>query len=209
MTLWLCFSIYNEAPHIRDYLLRCKCAAPHAKVIVVDGRYDPFPGESFHSDDGTLEIARELADVVIECPNGRPWPNEEVKRTAYFKVGENGDEYLVVDGDEEIIGSVSPQLPSALDANVQLHRDTGQKPYPVFRYHKHDDDLKVHGHHNAIWRRGIHIPRKKSPVFLQRDVGFALLHHTRIREPERQQRKSHYYRWLSDRERSFRAIVGE
>lgn len=208
--LYLCFSVYNEMPHLWDYMLRSKYCAPHAKVVAVDGRYEAFPGESPWSDDGTVDIIRELADIVIECPNGKPWPNEEVKRSAYF-VGQEGDEYLVVDGDEEIVGHVSPDLPTDLDANVELHRDTGQPPYPVFRYHKHDSSLKYHGHHNAIWRGGSHVPRRLCRTWKEGDgtVSFHLLHHTVVRDVDRCKKRGVYYRWLSDRERSFRAIIGE
>jgi len=158
--LYLCFNLYNEAPHIREHFEAAKRAAPHGKIVVVDGAYLNFPHDNPASTDGTVEIAQEFGAIVISC-GGRPWPNEEVKRSAYF-VGDSGDEYIVIDGDEELFGTV-PQEIDPVDANVTLHRSDGHPPYPVFRYHKHLNGLKYHGHHNAIWRDGKHVKRKHCP----------------------------------------------
>ena len=63
----------------------------------------------------------------------------------------------------------------------------------------------------AIWRDGSHVPRRLCRTWKEGDgtVNFHLLHHTIVRDADRCKKRGVYYRWLSDRERSFRAIIGE
>jgi rSAM/selenodomain-associated transferase 2 len=53
--------VLNEATLIRSFLLHLRTVAPAAEIIVVDGG----------SSDGTVSIAKPLADVLVAAPRGR------------------------------------------------------------------------------------------------------------------------------------------
>ena len=215
--LYICFNIFEEIEILERHIEAVRKAAPEGQIVVVDGAYQAYPHaceECYARDDkvvtcehrgpdsadGTLELIDRIADHVIRC-NGTPWPSEEVKRTQYF-IGKEGDEYLVIDADEEIVGTF-PMAVSLQDANCLLCRDDGSPGYPVFRYHKHSDGMKYHGHHNALWRNDKHIKPKRLPVL----KGFNLIHKRSLRDEERQHKKGIYYSWLADHERAFRSII--
>jgi len=61
MRLSLIVPVLNESRTLRQFLRHLRERAASCEIIVVDGK----------SDDGSLEIARELADHVIEAPRGR------------------------------------------------------------------------------------------------------------------------------------------
>jgi hypothetical protein len=198
-------NLYDEMPWIEQHFQAVQRAAPHAKVVVVDGAYEKYPhpeGEP-QSTDGTLEFARENAHLVVECPYPDGWPSEEVKRSAYF-VGEDGDEYFVVDGDEEVVGVV-PTAVEAQDAMILLMRDDSSAMTRCFRYHKHGPEMRYHGHHNSLWRGKARVRKQLCPDL----KGFYLLHRWTIRGRERQKRKSKYYRWMIARERNYRSCIGD
>jgi len=196
--LFICFSVFEEYPQLREHILAARRAAPHAEVVVVDGAFEAFPHESHVSQDGTLDIAYELAEHVIECR--RAWVNEETKRSQYF-IGGEGDSYLVVDGDEEVIGAV-PTVVAATDASVLLKRTNGCAPYSVFRYHKHGEGLRYYGQHNGVHRGAHYVRRNECPTLR----GFYLLHKFGVRGQEREERDGIYTSWLADHEYAFRKI---
>jgi hypothetical protein len=88
-------------------------------IIVADGAYELYLPEyqQFHPDakpwstDGSLQILRVMPELppikVIECPDGKPWKNQCVKRTALIDAVPNGDWFIIIDADLMLVGDVA------------------------------------------------------------------------------------------------------
>ena len=194
--LYLCFCVYDEAEFLEKHIPAAKRAAPHAQVIVVDGAYVDFPHINCSSTDGTLDVASGLADHVITCST--PWSSIEKKRSRYF-VGKDGDEYLVVDSDEELVGAVPVDI-EFVDARCKIHCDDG-RDYSVFRYHKHFGKMLYFGHHNALWRDGEYVYPGGNTI-----EGCRLNHRNQSISEERMLAKQQFRRRLQDKEAAFRRL---
>lgn len=197
---YVCINSYNESKALPRCIASARTNAPHAKVVVVDGAYEKFPhGEVPASTDGSLEAARETADIVIECQYPSGWPDEIVKRSSYF-IGKPGDAYVVVDADEEIVGPVPECFPHPF-MDVMLDRDDGIHPYAVYRIHTHQETgIRYEGSHNSVWTNGTLTNAERRPLY----EGFRLMHHYTERTAERQIQKGRYYDWLAESERQYR-----
>jgi len=92
-------------------------------IIVADGAYNKYyqTFRQFHkkakpwSTDGSIEILRAMPHIkdmlkVIECPDGKPWENQCVKRTALLDAVPDGDWFIVLDSDEMYYGEVDETL---------------------------------------------------------------------------------------------------
>jgi len=92
-------------------------------IIVVDGAYEKYydayrkwhPKSKPWSTDGSLDVLNAIPDVkpklkIIECPNGEPWENQCVKRSAYLDAVPDGDWFIILDSDECFYGDVSDGL---------------------------------------------------------------------------------------------------
>jgi len=88
-------------------------------IIVADGAYKKYyetyrksdPSAKPWSTDGTLELLKVLQPNLppikfIECPNGKPWANQVVKRTALLDAVPDKDWFLILDCDEMFFGNV-------------------------------------------------------------------------------------------------------
>ncbi len=87
-------------------------------IIVADGAYDLYykhyrkydKNAKPWSTDGTLEILKSIPNLppitLIECPNGKPWKNQVVKRNALLNAVPIKDWFLILDSDEMFYGSV-------------------------------------------------------------------------------------------------------
>lgn len=92
---------YNEEDMMPDCLASLKGKVD--RIVLADGRYKAFPGEGGPSTDRTLEIAADYdCDIIPSLDEG--WENEHEKRTALVRSGRMGDEYLVIDADERLVG---------------------------------------------------------------------------------------------------------
>jgi len=194
--MYLCFCVYDEVEFLEKHILAAKKAAPYAQVVVVDGAYVDFPHKHCSSTDGTLEVADNLADHVITCTE--PWKSIEEKRSRYF-IGNNGDEYLVVDADEELVGVVPMDI-ELTDARCEIRCDDGRK-YSVFRYHKHFGSMFYFGQHNALWRDGVYVFPGVNTLH-----GCCLNHRNQSVPGERMLAKQHFRRVLAEREAEFREL---
>ncbi len=111
MKIIACLSVYNEAQFLGRVLQGLFTHGIDA-AIAVDGAYQGFPHEAWHSTDGTLDILaawkQDCDDwlTVVPAP-AEGWEGQEVKRTVYFreadKIAVAGDWLLQVDGDEELV----------------------------------------------------------------------------------------------------------
>lgn len=92
-------------------------------IIVADGAYQRYyeTYKQFEKDakpwstDGSLDILNVIPDVrtklkVIECPDGEPWENQCVKRTALLNAVPEGDWFIIIDSDEMVYGDVPDAL---------------------------------------------------------------------------------------------------
>jgi len=86
-------------------------------IIVADGAYrlyyeeykQHFKEAKPWSTDGSLQILDAMKNnlppiKMIDCPNGKPWPNQCIKRTALLDAVPQGDWFIVLDADEMFYG---------------------------------------------------------------------------------------------------------
>jgi glycosyltransferase involved in cell wall biosynthesis len=96
-------NVWNDLTELRETLPRWYEAVDH--VIAVDGAYLGTPVDVPYSTDGTLEFLRTLTKVeLIETTTF--WPDQAVKRSEYFRRGQDGDVLWVVDADEYVEDAV-------------------------------------------------------------------------------------------------------
>jgi len=110
-----CFSIFNEVWNIErslDSVRDCD------RIVVLDGAFSGFPHklDTGQSDDGTLDVVSRWLQKWTLDRNDRdgwlvvpeiPWINQMMKRSFYFRFGEPGDWFLVIDGDEVVESGLS------------------------------------------------------------------------------------------------------
>ena len=98
MAISIIVPVLDEAPRLGQMLRHLRSCTPSSEIIVVDGG----------SRDASLEIARELADHVLESPRGRA-----VQMNAGARVAEQ-DILWFVHADSIITPSLSPAIEKAL-----------------------------------------------------------------------------------------------
>jgi len=199
--IYACINVYDDA----GWLERCLWSLDGKveAIIVVDGAYAGFPHEIPYSTDGTIELAKEVADIVITRKSA--WPNEIVKRNAYIPHVPNNKWWLRIDADEELQG----EFTEPLDGNcymVMLERTDGSNnPYPVHALFKKHPSSRYHGTHHAVHLNDEILVKSVKPVY----PGVKLLHHCQSRDVKRAERKGTYYREsLAPSEREFRSANG-
>jgi len=92
-------------------------------IIVADGAYQQYYDtfRQYHvkakpwSTDGSIELLKALPHIepklkIIECPNGEPWENQCVKRTALLDAVPDGHWFIILDSDECLHGEVEEAL---------------------------------------------------------------------------------------------------
>jgi hypothetical protein len=92
-------------------------------VIVADGAYSLYyqnflksnPEAKPWSTDGSLEILKAIPSIkdrlkIIDTPNGKPWQNQCVKRTALLDAVPQGDWFIILDADEMLYGDTDVGL---------------------------------------------------------------------------------------------------
>lgn len=190
---------YNEAPRIQA----CLESLRHSVniIVYVDGAYADFPHETPFSSDGSLDVARDLAEIVVEAK--RPWQDEVQKRNAYL-LGCPDDWYLHIDGDEELEGTLDRQeLGQGDDLDILLSRDDGSTSpgYWVYRAFKHRRGLHYFGTHHALWADG-ELLNKRTHGQIN---SVRILHHVVGTSEARMDAKAIYYKRLKEREKGFRS----
>jgi len=196
MLIGVC-SFFNEVDFLEASLKALKILTH--KLVVVDGAYVDFPHKRPYSTDGSLEIAKRYADMVIETKE--TWQDEIEKRNQYL-VGNDGDYYLMVDADEVIEGNI-PKLTKD-DYQIMLHRVNEKTPYPVYRIFKHRKGLQYWGTHHALWVDNELLNKKEMPIVQD----CRLIHKMSLRDNERIEAKGIYYRALQIKEKKVRQKYG-
>jgi len=178
------------------------------RIVVVDGRYQQFPGRGAASTDTTVAVARAFGAEVIRPPGRmcyggwhcrRAWRSQMEKRSAYL-VGEEGDRYLRIDADERLVGSLDG-LQAGVDYAMRVKWAGGpQQPWVACLFEQRGQ-MRYAGAHCALWREGEIISRRRECT--QWDDAF-LLHLKMERSAARQAAKKTYYAWQTPAERAFR-----
>jgi hypothetical protein len=226
--LWVALNLYQEEQLLPECLDSIRRHNPEAKIVAVDGAYESWIQENKKlvgvesyfghyqvsdsmmrftvpdSKDRTLEILRDYkVDVIIECEkdeHGQPksWEHEYVKRSKYF-VGQPGDYYLVIDGDERLRKRFDWEKLTAQAYNVWIRRDEEHTiPYPIMRVMKHVNGMRYYGAHHALWVGDV-LWRKE----MCEDLDFELEHrfvYRAVKDPLRHLAKGAYYRQLTNGE---------
>lgn len=190
-----CVIVYNDAGFLEGSLQSLKGKVD--RIVVVDGAYAKFPHEIAYSTDKSLEIARKLADIVIETKN--PWATEQQKRNSYL-LASPGDYYFVLDADEKLEGDLSSLSEEPFGYEVTIER--GDFPLmTIFRCFKHQRGLHYYGTHHALWLDGVLLNNQEKQTLSSGRI----IHLTDQRTRERVMEKGIYYRDLLEAERSFRS----
>lgn len=95
-----CVIFYNDQPLLEECLKSLK----NVNIVAIDGAFTDFPHDKPYSTDGSLEVAKKYADVVVETDI--PWATQVDKRNEYLKYVPDGDTVIVIDADEELWGNI-------------------------------------------------------------------------------------------------------
>lgn len=173
------------------------------RIVLVDGRYENFPGKGATSTDKTVEIARAFGAEIILPPNNQLWPDQPTKRSAYL-VGKEGDWYLRIDADERLIGEL-PDV-STLDPtkgySIYMKWPKGCMHTTVPCLFCHRGVMHYDRVHCALWSDDRLISRRRDCPMLD---GVWFQHLKEYRLPERKEQKRLYYLWQRENERAFRS----
>lgn len=193
-----CINVFQDAA----WLERC-IASLEGKVkaiVVVDGAYEKFPHEKPWSTDGTLDIAKAKADVVVTRQT--VWPTETDKRNHYIRYVPEGEWWLRIDADEELVGSFYTPFEGVCH-QLMLDRTDGAQSYPIHALFRRGGHSRYYGCHHAVWYGQTLLTKDEGvPVY----PGVRLLHHHSERSRERQLAKGKgYYPVIKEIECGFRA----
>ena len=192
-----CVSVFNEVLMLADVLAALK---PHVDMTVVaDGPYRAFPHHRPASDDGTLDIAHELADVLIT--KARPWIDQVEKRNSYL-IGSEGDWYFVIDGDEIVEGELDREKLTGEHGHMVMLEQPDIPDRPVFRLFRHRRSLAYTHTHTLLWSPETgYIRPDEHPVI----DGLRIRHRNMERPQERVKDKGVWLRWQKEHEREARS----
>ncbi len=193
-----CVSGYNEIQFIKECLLLLRVVVD--RIIYVDGAYKQYPTDSFASDDGSLEVAKSLADNVIEAEDF--WPDEINKRNEYLRYLEEGDICLVVDVDEFVEGTI-PKILKCDDYLVKIVRP-GVGEHWIYRLFRYRKQMYYWGAHNALCCDDKLLNEKA----VHKIDSLKLIHYTDLRDEVRRRKKAEYYKKLKVSEGNFRVAHG-
>jgi len=103
-------------------------------IIIADGAYQLYYDNYLSYDskvkpwstDGSLEIVEAFKDLpptkIIECPDGKPWVNQAVKRTALVDAVPDGDWFIIVDADHVLKGDIDEGMEEIYDSGCAAAR---------------------------------------------------------------------------------------
>jgi len=192
-----CVNVYNDVEWLRKCLtsLQGKVRA----TVVVDGAYQGFPHEKPYSTDGTIELAREFADIVVTRESA--WESETVKRNHYIQYVPEGEWWLRIDADEELEGEIPAEL-EGVCYRIELRRTGTSVHYPIHALFKRGKHSRIYGTHHSVWWYRTLLPKLEDIQVLP---GCKIQHHGMERCKERTKAKSAYYKGaLRSTERDFR-----
>lgn len=171
------------------------------KIVVVDGRYSEFPCEGDISTDGTLELARKYAEVIISEPCSEP-----EKRSKYF-IGKEGDIYFQLDADEEIeLGTKSTIFKKMKNCDIGIVKIYSGKTGVSFRrarLFKHINGMRYAGlHYRLVDGEGktYAVLDRAGEGYKDCHLDIVIRHNNYFRPSDRKKAKSIYYSYLTSHE---------
>ncbi len=193
-----CMITYNDMPLIKTCIESIYNQVD--RIIAIDGRYKDFPDGSWLSDDGTLEYLNSL-DKVEVIEGAGLYENE--KRNLYLECLEDGQQVLVIDTDEEVVGII-PELKA--DIGLVAIKKNNCSQHIATRLFRYKEGLKYRGVHYVLeFPDGKpYNSRTKALEPYSHEIidSFYLRHHER--SIERKLAKSKYYKKLIQREVAYR-----
>lgn len=197
---------YNDYPLVKravesviDYVDR---------AIIIDGRFNDFPGESDVSTDGTIEYLRSLDKVTTVIATG----HDEIEKRNLYLVGDRNDWYLHLDADEEWTGD-PPHPPDGADACI-VPLERGRPTHHMERVRLFRHVPGCHYHKKHYWLkdgqgRTFALLDKVGNAYRGAQLkGSVIKHHDHERDPVRQSQKKTYYRkTLAPRENKFQEVL--
>lgn len=193
---------YNDWPLIEDCINSIYNRVD--KIIIIDGKFKDFPGESNFSTDRTLGyldyIFRMEQDklIIIKAPNF----DEVGKRNLYFKFLNDGDICLNIDADEVLMGGI-PKLTADIGI-IQIgekgDRLRHRRSNRFFRFRK---GLHYWGTHKMLLDgegRLFADLQRVGADYTSQKTNVEFLHNNHKRDYNRKQDKKTYYQILMKRE---------
>lgn len=187
---------YNDWPLIKNCIESIQNKVD--KIIVIDGKFKDFPGNSNYSTDGTLEYLKDKISVTLIGSL-----DEVEKRNMYLNQLKEGDICLNLDADEILVGDI-PQLTADTgiinigeQGDRRRHRRTN-------RFFKYRDGLHYQGKHSLIldskYKVFADLDKIGKGYTSQKITEFELLHRNDLRSDQRKEDKKKYYEILMKRE---------
>jgi hypothetical protein len=165
------------------------------RIVVADGRFAHYPGDSFPSTDGTQGIALEHGCELIEAPE-EGWDTEHEKRNALLAACQPGDEVLIIDADERAIFGerfCKRQLFGDFKVEVRGVEGTDGLSYPV-RLFMYRPSLRYHSHFHIYTGDGQDILFGTYAKMPEATFRIEHLHH--LRSPERHESDQEWEEYL-------------
>ena len=196
MKIKACVIFYNDGPELLRACLE-SLRNQVDQILCIDGAYKDFPHKEPYSTDGCLQIAKELADEVIECST--PWENQIVKRNAYLTASKSFKGYLlIIDADEMIQGSF-PNAGSCPEYSIELKAEA----YTLnqIRLIKNRKGLEYRDKHCFLYDNERLINQSEFNPEARQLKDLCILHNFHLRSPERLHTDGEYLRNRIEAER--------
>lgn len=196
-----CIITFNDMPLVRECVESMVDKVD--KLIIVDGRYRDFPGDSWDSTDGTLEYICSIdkADVISTLGY-----SELDKRNRYLEELNDGDIVLNLDSDEVLVGEI-PKLEADFGI-IRLHDGHSKHIQDrATRFFKYREGMRYENVHYTLYRQGKMVNNLKkviNPEFSFENIeGCHIEHNWHKREDLRKHYKSLYYKKLVQMEAGY------
>ncbi len=181
-----CIIAYNEA----DLLPGCldSIYGKADEIVLVEGRIAAYPGDSPHSTDNTVAIAKSYGASIIQID--RAWTDECEMQSAYL-IGNDGDVYFKIDADERLMTPLPrpEQLPhDVYKVAVNMIGVPIRQLRP--RLFRHRGEMVYRGVHDALWSDGVLI---SVPAQVPTLHSVWLAHYQMMRDANRRKQKNRYY----------------
>ncbi len=203
-TIIACINVFNDMRALPNCLASIE---EIDRICFVDGAYAGVKHDVPYSTDGTLEYIQELASrderiTLITCTEA--WADEATKRSAYF-VGAEGDWYLQLDADEQLITDAfeiggldrlrAHLAQCRLDAHfLPIYEPATRMKLVLPRVFRHQEDIRYDAAHWNVVAGDIPIaPDWSAPLPLH---GVAVLHNREQRDRQRVQVQDAYYKTM-------------
>ena len=166
------------------------------RLVIVDGRYKDFPGDSWDSTDGTLEyiLSIDKADVISTLGY-----SELDKRNRYLEELSDGDIVLNLDADEVLVGKI-PMFEAQFGIIDLIDNQCARKQQRATRLFRFREGMRYENVHYTLYWQGKMINSLKkivNPDFSFESIkGCWIEHNWHKREDLRKHYKSVYYKRL-------------